>query len=942
MTDPITAQQLIDAGEDARDLADVVNGAADLNGTGLVATRTGGAKKTLSKLQAEFEAVIASQEVQEQQATNEANRSRDEANRSETAATASAASAAASAGVVAAGYYGSAQYADENEEDVGRSLDHCTQLYIANSRSGASAAITSAGNALWNQAGNSLSIYWDAPVEKYWALNRTPAIVSAGLVGPSQNQSFVLAYTAKGTGIAQHRLTFSIRGVTGASADWACFIDYPNSVARKAIHVGQNGTQMRLEVLDLETGTLHVGAWVAKPAGFVGVPSLLRDVAIGAPRNVGAPDAAAFPISYDGGPGVGPQSIRSPRGSFADLIIADVMMTEAQLRAIYIDGADVATTLGAGNVRCHAPLADANGRFTLTVASNIPAVQAAGLTLIGQVRPGPTFRRKTNGGIVLQRLRYPGFSALEYGADVAVTRLSAIITGLTGALGAAKFRLVAASGAATDWIPCDYNLVSAVPTFKLSLPAAMVSNHQVQVCFDRHPTVIGATHSSMQIGAHILPFGQSELAFVTNRLFNTTGLGWTLIDGVDLHIEGDHSTISWVGLGGSLWNSQVRPGHVGYCAVNIGNYIREVTEQPVLFGMHVISGTSLRDLMDDSQIERQWAAEEAAHLFPINRRDNGAVPVTGCIKFGWEAADNVIAYSPSVNWPWYRGVGFPGLTLPFTVNHFLHDGSFSPGMLCLEVGCNRITARPAAGVDADPSNEQDQRASQINYGDLLGYEVGPPYTAHMMQGEVAAGNQIPASPATHPEPGYWEGDLEGTWSFAESACIIMGKRRFPGIIQYEQIRADPSNPNAVILSLGPPRRFPGQGLANRDTGFRRDPEPWTPIASGVRLYTKAVGGNPKWFFEGRRTSADPVGLNQIVSAQFIGNTECRVVFGGPVVPGQTEVYCHRGSPGNYGASVVSQQAWRDGTHWVLGTQGVKGKFPGFQISGSNVPLVLGT
>jgi hypothetical protein len=69
MTDPITIQQLIDAGEDARDLADIVNGSATLNGTGLVPTRTGGNRKTIAKLEAEFQAIIEQQEAAEETAS---------------------------------------------------------------------------------------------------------------------------------------------------------------------------------------------------------------------------------------------------------------------------------------------------------------------------------------------------------------------------------------------------------------------------------------------------------------------------------------------------------------------------------------------------------------------------------------------------------------------------------------------------------------------------------------------------------------------------------------------------------------------------------------------------------------------------------------------------------------------------------------------------------
>ena len=51
----ITQEQLENASRDAIDLGNVVNGAADFNGTGLVATRFGGNRKTLARLQAEAE-----------------------------------------------------------------------------------------------------------------------------------------------------------------------------------------------------------------------------------------------------------------------------------------------------------------------------------------------------------------------------------------------------------------------------------------------------------------------------------------------------------------------------------------------------------------------------------------------------------------------------------------------------------------------------------------------------------------------------------------------------------------------------------------------------------------------------------------------------------------------------------------------------------------------
>lgn len=54
MAGEVTQTQLQNAATDLDDLADIVNGAADINGTGLVSTRTGGDVKTMLKLQADY------------------------------------------------------------------------------------------------------------------------------------------------------------------------------------------------------------------------------------------------------------------------------------------------------------------------------------------------------------------------------------------------------------------------------------------------------------------------------------------------------------------------------------------------------------------------------------------------------------------------------------------------------------------------------------------------------------------------------------------------------------------------------------------------------------------------------------------------------------------------------------------------------------------------
>lgn len=64
--------KISNASRDADDLGLIVNGAVDLNTVGIVPTRTGGNKKTVAKLEAEFQAKIDAQTVQEEVATTQA------------------------------------------------------------------------------------------------------------------------------------------------------------------------------------------------------------------------------------------------------------------------------------------------------------------------------------------------------------------------------------------------------------------------------------------------------------------------------------------------------------------------------------------------------------------------------------------------------------------------------------------------------------------------------------------------------------------------------------------------------------------------------------------------------------------------------------------------------------------------------------------------------
>lgn len=111
----VTEQELIDAATDAKTLEDMVNGAADFGGDGLVHPRTGGDIKTLAKIEEEIETVgtgwlSLAQEWAEQDEDTVVTgtvefSSKHYAVKSSTSATAASNSAAAAADAVASGLY---------------------------------------------------------------------------------------------------------------------------------------------------------------------------------------------------------------------------------------------------------------------------------------------------------------------------------------------------------------------------------------------------------------------------------------------------------------------------------------------------------------------------------------------------------------------------------------------------------------------------------------------------------------------------------------------------------------------------------------------------------------------------------------------------------------------------------------------------------------------
>lgn len=815
-------------------------------------------------------------------------------------------------------HIGSIMMADENMEMP--LLAKSSQLYVQGSEG--DNGLVSPASPMMNAAG-SIALLWDFPVEKYNVLNRNPVLF--GTTNNPTNRGFALEYVPLGniTNPTHQYWTFGITGSNGTAPQWSCESNrsIPPTVRRIVPFIFIAAGQMQLDVLDVDTGTWYAGAPVAAPAGWAGCERLTYPATIGGHRGSAS---YSFPVDFNGTGSNTPQQNPSARGSFADVVISDTTLSRADIEAIYLDGASVSETVGAANLRLHCPLAS-EGQKDLSVVSNQAGLAAATVIEEGTTNAGPTMRPQGANYIVLDGIRYPG--AIVLGDETWTARGRA-----SGVSGQAQYRYVTRAGVSqTAWTDCAHTLVGSDLTLEIAPPPAGVTDQcQVQVRFSSDPALVATTHADVQGVAHIALWSQSEGVFATTQGSDTTGATTT-----DLQpLAANTNTVTFIDTDGNARTSELRPRLIGEGATALANALRDAVQTPVVFAQHQKSGTSRRDLMDDSRTERLWADELAAHLFVLNRAANGAVPLTGHIDLCWEASDNVIPFGRLVLAPWLTGAAYPGETYTYgAIDHYPLDGTFTQAPYYV-MPANRATeANASSSTTSDAGSEADQRDSARNWGHLLGYEIGPECTTHGMEGE--SGGVLPSFPATHPLPGSLEGAAEMGVNTAETTKMILGAGAYRGAVFYEAIRAG-SAPNKVIISLGSPRRFPGENLADPDVGY--DTTGFT-VPTDLALETKAVGGNARWGLEARIGASDAFSLLNVTAAEFIqdanGNvTECEVTLSANYVPGETAIRHRPGTTGSYRDTTVLQTDWRAGQHmFTIGSSR-------FEVAGSNQELLL--
>lgn len=800
--------------------------------------------------------------------------------------------------------------------------------------------LVGAGSAAFMVGPSTNGFLVDLPLEQYDILNRSPVVFGRG--GGTVARVIQLVYLSAAVTTAANRRRFSFRAAGESGRVLGLLSAQLPASARGPFWIFPDfdGTNGRLDVYDVGTGTWHFGAPTAPTAGWVGVNQLTGEHGIGS-----SGDAVLGVVA-----GTARQGLPWMRGAIGDIFFADGLLTLAQREAI-INGANIAATVAAagGTLRRHFPMVDAAGRISTagTGTRNIS------LTQNGTILPGPVLRRQSSAAyLTIARLPWPAHIVLDPETGAHRIRLTGRTAGLSGRM-------------FCDLVSTERNSL-LIPRFEvfpaisgdafsvwIDLPSGITDFEQIQLRFESNLAIVGATHPFLLQSKCGEIVGQSEVGIaLQNEGTDLTGNGAapSILPAGDLRkfwfttgktIAPDSgSTISTQG----MMSPALPISTVGANMVLLANAMRAAGEGNFLLACQAVSGSSLIHLMDDTQPGRTSADYKARLALAANRGRRGELLVSGRV-IDWDAffTGGTHGLMQNVFQPFLTGKGWPNAQVT-RVDFWLGDGSISRRAVNVVMPCNRVASTIGA-ANSDANFEGQQRDDMRNWSHDLGYIVGPERIAHTMQGET--GGALSGTEQTHPgfeAANTWQGDKECAFLLFEGLLLALGKGRYRGPRLVESLRPG-SAANKVIARIGPPRPHPGLGLATvggARVGFSTASGAAVPPTPLEPIYPKVAGGNVKWNFEARISTGGVRDINQVTGAAIIASDEVELTLAANYVPGQTTVWTLDGSPGRYPFATVSQTEWRAGVLHYGGTGHVDGvpEATGFSIAGSSQGVVL--
>lgn len=743
------------------------------------------------------------------------------------------------------------------------------------------------------------------------------------------------------------KFRFWVWGEPGVGAWIIDSVSIPRSVKGPLVaYAFTDNTNGYAHILDTATGTWYDGPAVAKPAGWAGMSAnpFTYDLCVGGVG--GRSFLHNFSPSW--------QAVSSWRGSIGDILFCNHALSKAAIEAIVNGASPVATATAAGATHyTHIPMV-VNGDISSTVNTTYTGVS---LTQQGVIHPGGTLRRQSAANyITLDAYAAGEHFPVARGSTNARIRLKGKVGGLTGTL---RYRVVVQPSGLVwrDWTDSGIPVVAGAYDGHVEIPEFLLKG-QVIVAMSSDMNVVASSHFDCKSGPVVEFHSQSEGAFAT--FVGTDGTGFPTALNPTLPSNAD--TVSFaqiIDAGANMFGiaaAQDQPGLIGDGNAVIVNYIRARTQRSIHVRVNAVGGTSPLALMNDADNSRQWSDLEGLRAFTSARGPSGESVITGHVVYGWEANISPLNVMPVAYKPLFTGIGAASgvyaadSNIPTAdIDHWLLDSSGSANALLVVSPSNRETPG-GSGAASDLSNRADRRDHMRNYSHIYGYRVAPETTAHMLEGETAAGG-LPPGGSAHAEQNNWEGVPELGLTAAEAICMAAGLGTFPGPVFFETITPGTAA-NKVKVRLGQPRLNPGQGLAEGATGYSTAAQPGSYT---YNLHTKKNGGDPSAGWEARiRPSGGSFGAwsNANVTGGVITNAvtgELELTLSSSLSAGDTVELVHLpGCTGNYSSGTITQANWRAGILYFNGSEYAAGEPNsvddlldlGWQVAGSNQPLSL--
>lgn len=480
-----------------------------------------------------------------------------------------------------------------------------------------------------------------------------------------------------------------------------------------------------IDLWDLKTGVQTPGPLVTPPVGWNGIQRLRENLSIGGTNEDDFPQDG--PSDMFGGQNGGYFG-----GQIGDVVFVDGPLSDIKINNI-VSGNDIATEIGASNLRLHFIASDDDG-LLLTTTSNKAAFTTTTALIRGQIFAGGTLRLQGAQSLAFDKLPFPApapveipFAALEGKTNAEKKSIllgleaTVLITGTTaGVSGPLQMRITDEQGALVrDW---ETVLANVGPSFSVLVPIPVHSERlNLQFAPNNFPSVLNKICVPILCGFGAVELGQSQVDYGLSQnaeaTIKTTDLSKTF--------SGDNGYKAFLVTGGFTGTADlpsIVPGESNPALMGDGSVVQldalvEEMGVPVIIYNAGISGTSVRALMNDADTSRQWSDFIALLSVNASRNVNGQRVVT-TIVYNWFSADPALEYTDQMLRPLLTGqesVTQSGIFIAQDdIDHWPRDpnGDINVTASFVIITANRSTT--ATVTDSDFSNPSLIRANQRN------------------------------------------------------------------------------------------------------------------------------------------------------------------------------------------------------------------------------------